>query len=112
MISRGVPSVPAPSSAASGPTRDAVPAPAAARFDDRERAFLLRQRGIAEGVLGGLEAMSIGQFWIVVDEHATGRAGDLDLSADPAAREHTLVEARLRELAGGGVTLGELAGRG
>jgi hypothetical protein len=56
--------------------------------------------------------MSIGQFWGVVDEHATGRAGDLDLSADPAAREHTLVESRLRELAGGGVSLGELAGRG
>lgn len=59
-----------------------------------------------------LEAMRIGQFWAVVDEHATGRAGDLDLSADPAAREHTLVEERLRELAGGGVTLGELAARG
>jgi hypothetical protein len=36
-----------------------VPVPAAERFDDRERAFLLRQRGIAEGVLAGLEAMSI-----------------------------------------------------
>lgn len=59
-----------------------------------------------------LEGMSIGRFWAVVDEHATGRAGDLDLSADPAAREHTLVEERLRELAGGGVTLGELAARG
>lgn len=59
-----------------------------------------------------LEGMTIGRFWAVVDEHATGRAGDLDLSADPAAREHTLVEERLRELAGGGVTLGELAARG
>ena len=66
MSSRGVPSVPAPSSAASGPTRDAVPAPAAARFDDRERAFLLRQRGIAEGVLAGLEAMSIGSIHAMV----------------------------------------------
>jgi membrane protein len=81
---------------------------------------MLRETGLLalESRTGGhkparpLEAMSIGQFWVVVDEHATGRAGDLDLSADPAAREHTLVEARLRELAGGGVTLGELAGRG
>jgi hypothetical protein len=55
--------------------------------------------------------MSIGQFWILIDEHATGRAGDLDLSADPAAREHTMIEERLRELAAGGVTLGELAAR-
>jgi hypothetical protein len=81
---------------------------------------MLRETGLLalESRTGGhkparpLEAMSIGQFWVVVDEHATGRAGDLDLSADPAAREHTLVEARLREVAGGGVTLGELAGRG
>jgi membrane protein len=80
---------------------------------------MLRETGLLalESRTGGhkparpLEAMSIGQFWIVVDEHATGRAGDLDLSADPAAREHTMVEERLRELAGGGVTLGELAAR-
>jgi len=59
-----------------------------------------------------LEGMTIGQFWGVVDEHATGRAGDLDLSADPAAREHTEIEERLRELPGAGVTLGELSARG
>jgi len=80
---------------------------------------MLRETGLLarEARTGGhkparpLEAMTIGRFWGVVDEHATGRAGDLDLSADPAAREHTLVEERLRELAGGGVTLGELAAR-
>ena len=59
-----------------------------------------------------LEGMTIGQFWGVVDEHATGRAGDLDLSGDPAAREHTEIEERLRELPGAGVTLGELSARG
>lgn len=32
----------------------------AARFDARERSFLLRQRGIAEGVLAGLEALGVG----------------------------------------------------
>jgi membrane protein len=81
---------------------------------------MLRESGLLalESRTGGhkparpLEAMSIGQFWNIVDEHATGRAGDLDLSADPAAREHTEVEERLRQLAGGGVTLGELAARG
>jgi membrane protein len=80
---------------------------------------MLRETGllVRESLTGGhkparpLEAMSIGHFWALVDEHATGRAGDLDLSADPAAREHTLAEARLRELAGAGVTLGELAAR-
>ncbi len=59
-----------------------------------------------------LEALSIGRFWSIVDGHATGRAGDLDLSADPAAREQTEIEERLRELPGAGVTLGELASRG
>jgi len=80
---------------------------------------MLRETGLLarEARTGGhkparpLEAMTIGEFWAVVDEHATGRAGDLDLSADPAAREHTNLEERLRELAGGGVTLGELAAR-
>lgn len=81
---------------------------------------MLRETGLLarEARTGGhkparpLETMTIGQFWAIVDEHATGRAGDLDLSADPAAREHTLVEERLRGLAAGGVTLGELAARG
>ncbi len=81
---------------------------------------MLRETGLLalESRTGGhkparpLEAMTIGQFWGVVDEHATGRAGDLDLSADPAAREHTEIEERLRELPGAGITLGELSARG
>jgi membrane protein len=81
---------------------------------------MLRETGLLalESRTGGhkparpLEAMTIGQFWGVVDEHATGRAGDLDLSADPAAREHAEIEGRLRVLPGAGVTLGELSARG
>ncbi len=81
---------------------------------------MLRETGLLalESRTGGhkparpLEAMSIGQFWSIVDEYASARAGDLDLSADPAAREHAEIEARLRELAGGGLTLGELSARG
>jgi membrane protein len=81
---------------------------------------MLRETGLLalESRTGGhkparpLEAMSIGLFWSIVDAHASGCAGDLDLSADPAAREHGEIEARLRELAGGGVTLGELSARG
>jgi len=80
---------------------------------------MLRETGLLarEARTGGhkparpLEAMSLGQFWAVVDAYATGRTGDLDFSADPAAREHTSVEERLREHTGGGVTLGELAAR-
>ena len=58
-----------------------------------------------------LEMMSVTQFWTIVDGHGTGRTGDLDLTADPAAREHVAVEDRLSQLAGGAVTLGELAAR-
>ncbi len=53
--------------AASGPARDVVPGQVAERFNDRERAFLLRQRGIAEGVLAGLEAMSIASIQAMAD---------------------------------------------
>lgn len=45
--------------AAAGASGGRSPLPAVVRFEGRERAFLLRQRGIAEGVLAGLEAMSI-----------------------------------------------------
>ena len=104
-----------------GPTADDIGVTARVPASVAEGCLLmLRETGLLarESHTGGhkparpLEAMSIGQFWSIVDEHATGRAGDLDLSADPAAREHTVVEERLRQLAGGGVTLGELAARG
>lgn len=81
---------------------------------------MLRETGLLapESRTGGhkparpLEAMGIAQFWAIVDGHATGRAGDLDLTADPAAREHAEIEERLNGLAGAGMTLGELAARG
>jgi membrane protein len=80
---------------------------------------MLRETGLlaVESHTGGhkparpLEAMTVAHFWSVVDGHATGRAGDLDLTADPAAREHGAVEDRLSQLAGADVTLGELAAR-
>ena len=40
------------------------------RFDDNERAFLLRQRGIAEVVLAGLEAMGIASLQDLVSAGA------------------------------------------
>lgn len=44
------------------PSRWNRPPRAAARFDSVERGFLLRQRGIADGVLAGLEALGIGSL--------------------------------------------------
>jgi membrane protein len=104
-----------------GPTADDIGASARVPAAVAEGCLLmLRETGLLslESRTSGhkparpLEAMTVAQFWAVVDRHATGRAGDLDLSADPAAREHDAVEDRLSLLAGGGVTLGELAARG
>jgi hypothetical protein len=59
-----------------------------------------------------IEGMTIGQFW-VVDEHATGRAGDPRPFGRPRRpRTHWRSKSVLRELPGAGVTLGELSARG
>ncbi len=58
-----------------------------------------------------LEAMTVGQLWVVVDLHSDSQAGEPDLRSDPAARELSLIEQRLMQTPASQVTLGELAAR-
>jgi hypothetical protein len=56
--------------------------------------------------------MTVGELWAVVDTHSVGKAGEPDLTSDPAAKELAVIEVSLMATAASQQTLGELSGRG
>lgn len=59
-----------------------------------------------------LESMTVGELWSFVDTHSAGRAGEPDLTSDPAAKELGVIEESLMATTISQQTLGELSGRG